>query len=134
LILSRGESTPRVFLGSQLIFFVYWRVHLLLVCIRFRLVRKGNPGSNRCAEKSLVRRGLYRYSRIPCNSGVLTVIYVWANPLSEHPGCIVRNRRRGLLPIVRSFPFEEPILKKRFGHRVTSQYCAEVPPRAGYVV
>src|SRR5258708_30076316 len=77
-----------------------WRGHLLLVCIRFRLIRERHPGSNRCAQKagtarpvsllakSHVRRCAHRDLRL-------------GDSLSEHRGCSVRNRRCVLLLFVR---------------------------------
>src|SRR5882762_3573161 len=73
-----------------------WRVHLLLVRIRFRLIRERHPGSNRCAEKagparpvsllakSHVRRCAHRDLRL-------------GHPPTEHRGRSVWSHRRTLL-------------------------------------
>src|SRR6266478_952764 len=106
-----------------------WRVHLLLVCIRFRLIRERHPGSNRCAEKAGPPRPVSLLAKSHVRRCAHRDLQL-GNPLSEHRGCSVRNRRRVLLLFVRRI-FRRTDSEEEVRHRVRTvlrRSCSMVIP------
>ena len=122
LMFARGRNGLQVFPARHHIL-RDWRGHLLLVRIRFRLIRESTR-SNRCAEKV----GPARPVSLLAKSHVCRCAHrdlQLGDSLSEHRGAEYGIIVAGCFYSFVVF-FEEPILKKRFGIEY-EQYCAEVP-------
>jgi protein-S-isoprenylcysteine O-methyltransferase Ste14 len=124
LMLSRNRTaaTSLVFVLALLLFAIGGSIYAWCV-FDFASFGRGTP-LPLDPPKTLVRRGLYRYSRNPMYVGVLTVILGWA-VLYQSPGVALYGVVVALCFYTLVVFFEEPILRKRFGSEY-EQYCAKV--------